>query len=55
MSINPVVLTRKLDKRTGKVYKFIYFRTLAFPCLNEFFDMFYKDKVKIILVIYMSY
>lgn len=48
VSMDPVILTRKPDIRTGKIYKSIYFRTLAFPCLNEFFDIFYKDKVKII-------
>jgi hypothetical protein len=46
--MDPVILTRKPDKRTGKIYKSIYFRTLAFPCLNEFYDIFYEDKVKII-------
>lgn len=46
---DPAILTRKPDKRTGKIYKSIYFRTLAFPCLNEFYDLFYKDKVKIVL------
>jgi hypothetical protein len=48
VAVDPVILIRKPDKRTGKVYKSIYFRTLAFPCLNEFYDLFYKDKVKTI-------
>ena len=48
VSMDPVILTRKPDKRTGKIYKCIYFITLAFPCLNEFYDLFYKDKIKII-------
>ena len=46
--MDPVILTRKPDKRTGKIYKSIYFRTLTLPCLNEYHDIFYKNKVKII-------
>lgn len=46
--MNPVILIRKPDKRTGKIYKSIYFRTLTLPCLNEYHNMFYKNKVKII-------
>lgn len=48
VTMNPVILTRKPDKRTGKIYKSIYFRTLTLPCLNEYHNMFYKNKVKII-------
>jgi hypothetical protein len=43
-----VILTRKSDKRTGKSYKSIYFRILTLPCLNEYHDKFYKNKVKFI-------
>jgi len=46
--MNPVILTRKPDKITGKIYKSIYFRTLALPCLNEYHDIFYKNKIKTI-------
>jgi hypothetical protein len=46
--MNPVILTRKPYKRTGKIYKSLYFRTLTLPCLNEYHNMFYKNKVKII-------
>lgn len=48
ISMNPSILERKLDKRTGLIYKSIYIWTLKFPCLNEYYEMFYKDKVKII-------
>lgn len=48
VTMDPVILTRKPDKRTGKIYKSIYFRTLTLPCLNEYHDIFYKNKVKII-------
>lgn len=46
--MNPVILTRKPDIRIGKIYKSIYFRTLSLPCLNEYYNIFYKNKVKII-------
>jgi hypothetical protein len=46
--MNPVILTRKPDKRTGKIYKSLCFRTLTLPCLNEYHNMFYKNKVNII-------
>lgn len=32
VAMNPVILTIKPEKRTSKIYKSIYFRTLAFPC-----------------------
>lgn len=42
----PVIIVRKADTRTGKVYKSISVRTLRFPCLNKYHDLFYKDKKK---------
>ena len=48
VSMNPSLLERKPDRRTGLVYKSLYFWTLRFPCLNEYYEIFYKDKVKII-------
>jgi hypothetical protein len=33
---HPFVRSRKGDKRTGKVYSTISFKTLMFPCLNMF-------------------
>lgn len=44
----PVIIVRKADTRTGKVYKSISVRTLRFPCLNKYHDLFYKDKKKIV-------
>lgn len=44
----PVIIPRKPDIRTGKVYKSIYIRTLNFPCLNKYHDIFYKDKIKVV-------
>jgi hypothetical protein len=46
-AMTPVVLTRKADVRTGTISKSIYFRTLAMPCLNYYYDLFY-NKVKIV-------
>lgn len=48
VNMKPSILQRKADKRTGLIYKSIYFWTLKFPCLNIYYEMFYKDKVKII-------
>ena len=47
VSMNPSI-ERKPDIRTGLIYKSLYFWTLIFPCLNEYYKIFYKDKVKII-------
>lgn len=44
----PTITTRKADKRTGKVYQSMNFKTLAMPVLNQYHDLFYKNKVKII-------
>lgn len=45
---HPIVTSKKADKRTGNVYSTISFKTVAFPCLNMFQDMFYKDGTKIV-------
>lgn len=45
---HPTVTTRKADKRTGKAYSTISFKTLAFPCLNVFHDMFYIGGTKVV-------
>jgi hypothetical protein len=44
-AMTPVILTRK-DRRSDSVTKSLYFRTLAMPCLNYYYDLFYKEKVK---------
>jgi hypothetical protein len=46
--MKPVIIERKPDSRTGKVYKSIYFRTGYFPCLNKYHDLFYKNKTKVV-------
>lgn len=44
IAMEPVINVRKADPRTGKVYKSLYVRTLRFPCLNFYHDLFYLDK-----------
>jgi hypothetical protein len=44
----PSVVSMKPNKKTGKVYQSIRFRTLVHPCLNEYHDLFYKNKVKVV-------
>jgi len=48
IDMEPVIVVRKADPRTGKIYKSIYVRTLRFSCLNEYHSLFYKDKKKVI-------
>jgi len=48
IDMEPVIIVRKADPRTGKIYKSIYVRTLRFPCLNEYHTLFYKYKKKVI-------
>ena len=44
----PKVSFRKADKRTGKVYSSVHFKTLVFPCFNYYYDLFYKNGKKFI-------
>jgi hypothetical protein len=37
----PKIIYRKPDKRTGKIYNAIRFRTRALPCLIPIFELFY--------------
>ena len=46
-TMSPTILTRK-DKRNGIITQSLYFRTLAMPCLNYYYDLFYKERVKIV-------
>lgn len=46
-TMSAVTLTRK-DKRSDTITQSLYFRTLAMPCLNYYYDLFYKERVKII-------
>jgi hypothetical protein len=38
--MEPTINVRKADRRTGKVYKSMYIRTLRFPCLNKYLIYF---------------
>lgn len=46
-AMEPTLLTRN-NKKSGVVTKSLYFRTLAMPCLNYYYELFYKNGVKII-------
>lgn len=46
-TMSPTILTRK-DKRSDTTTQSLYFRTLAMPCLNYYYDLFYKERVKIV-------
>jgi len=48
IAMEPTIVTRKSDPRTGKVYQSMYVRTLRFACLNPYHDLFYKDKKKVV-------
>ena len=39
----PKIYIRNPDKRTGKVYKSISFKTFNLPCLNYYHSLFYKQ------------
>jgi len=39
----PKSTNRTADKRTGNVYDSLIFITLAFPCFNKFYDLFYPS------------
>jgi len=43
-----IIINRKPDKRTGKLYKSIAVRTSKFSCFNEYHNLFYKNKIKIV-------
>lgn len=45
--MEPTILTRN-DKKRDLITQSLYFRTLAMPCLNYYYDLFYKDKIKVI-------
>lgn len=42
------IIIRKSDKRTGKVYKSIAFKTSKMDCFNEYHNLFYKNKKKVV-------
>ena len=45
--MEPTILTRN-DKKRDLITQSLYFRTLAMPYLNYYYDLFYKDKIKVI-------
>jgi LAGLIDADG DNA endonuclease family len=47
VGLPPLITDRKPDPRTGETYNSLRFQTLAFPCLNEFYNLFYLDGVKV--------
>lgn len=48
MKSQPKIVIRKPHPLTGNIHKSIYIRTLRFPCLNKYHDLFIKDNLKII-------
>ena len=44
----PTTANRLPDKRTGNVYTRIYFKTMALPCFNYYYDLFYPKGIKTI-------
>jgi hypothetical protein len=44
----PKTIHRSPDKRTGKVYSAMYFRTYALPCFAPFYELFYVEGKKIV-------
>ena len=44
----PKSTNRKSDKCTGKIYNSLIFKTRMLPCFNYLWDLFYKDRKKII-------
>lgn len=43
---SPKVTNRKADKRTGKIYNSVNFKTLAFPIFNYNRAVFYPENIK---------
>ena len=42
----PKVYFRKPEPRTNKIYSSTQLKTLAYPCLNFYHDLFYNEKGK---------
>ncbi len=43
--MEPTILTRN-NKKRGIITQSLYFRTLSMPCLNYYYELFYKDNKK---------
>lgn len=44
----PKSTNRKPDKRTGKIYNSLIFKTRMLPCFNYLWDLFYINKIKVV-------
>lgn len=44
----PKSTNRKPDKRTGKIYNSLIFKTRMLPCFNYLWELFYRERVKTI-------
>jgi hypothetical protein len=44
----PKITSRSPDKRTGKIYSAVGFKTYALPCFNELYELFYSSGKKIV-------
>ena len=44
-AMEPTLLTRT-NKKRGVITQSLYFRTLAMPCLNYYYELFYKNNIK---------
>jgi hypothetical protein len=44
----PRISSRLPDKRTGKIYSRVQFKTYALPCFTELFNIFYPEGKKIV-------
>lgn len=44
----PVIANSSPDKRTGKVYRSLHFKTLSLPCFNELYELFYINGKKVV-------
>ena len=44
----PKIFALLPDKRTGKVYSYVVFRTLSLSCFNDLYKLFYPKGNKII-------
>ena len=43
----PKSTNRKPDKRTGKIYNSLIFKTRMLPCFNYLWDLFYDNETKV--------
>lgn len=51
MCAGNVMLRERLDKRNNSTYSTLHFSTRSLPFFNPFYDIFYKDKKKVVLLL----